>query len=128
MVHLNELLYQKWKILQAFPQGRKPDGKSIETMEQVVSNGKSSCFHVLQKVFVARADDADIHLSESLAPHPLNPLSVKHTQESHLRLLRHGTDLIEEEGSAVGLLKLPFPRLPRSGEGSLDVSEQLTMH
>ena len=107
-----------------FAQGRNPERDHVQAVEEVFA--KPALPHGFGKVFVGGGDDADVHLDEPVGTEAGEGPLLKHAEELHLKIERHGADFVEEQHAPVGQLELAdaAPGV-RAGERAARVAEQL---
>ena len=86
---------------------------------------KTALFDSILQVAVAGGNDLHVDFDLSLAPQRTNALILDHLQQLRLQVEVHFRDLVQEEGSAVGLLDQTAAALLGSGEGARLVAEEL---
>jgi hypothetical protein len=74
---------------------------------------------------VGRHQDADVHRHRRLAAHPLHLAALHRPQQLGLQRQGSLTDLVEEEGAAVGDLEVTAAQPVGAGEGAALVAEEL---
>src|SRR5438270_4815957 len=94
----------------------------IEAIKQVLT--KFPLLYSLRQIDIGGSDDADVDTNGFGTADALKFLILQNPEELGLCFQRKVTDLIEEYGAAVGLLKKPCTRHVRAGEGALGVAEQ----
>jgi hypothetical protein len=122
-VLLDKMLRQERNILHAFTQWREMDVDDVETVEKVFPENAALARDL--EVAVRRSDEPEVHadLAHSADTHDLPFL--QYAQDLGLEERRHIADLIEEHGSAVGLLQKTLLGVLRAGERSLFETEEL---
>src|SRR5690606_28036416 len=83
--------------------------------------------HILE-VPIRRCNHTQIDFLRSTVADPRHRFFLKRSQELHLQLRRELTDLVQEKGTAVSLLKLSTSTRDGTGERAFGVSEHLTFH
>src|SRR5690606_20385812 len=73
---------------------------------------------------VGRGDDADIDRLGDAATESLELARLDHAQQLDLRVQRQLTDLVEEQGGAVGVLEAADMAVEGAGEAALLMPEQ----
>ena len=74
---------------------------------------------------MGRGHDADVHAYGPLAADSYHLAILHDAQQPHLRGWRQFADLVEEQGSAIGLLEPAFAARGGAGERALLVAEEL---
>ncbi|MNI76540.1 hypothetical protein D3C73_1327800 [compost metagenome] len=77
---------------------------------------------------MGRSDDSHIDLYGYMAAHTIELAIGQHPQQASLRIGRHVTDFVEEQGAAVRLLEAAASQVGRAGEGAFFVAEQFGFH
>ena len=80
------------------------------------------------EIHVTRHNDANVDRNAFVCAHGLNHFLLQRAQELGLRRKRHVSDLVQEQGPAVGREEPPGARAHRTGERTLDVPEELRLH
>jgi hypothetical protein len=110
-------------VVGALAQRRQPHRHDVEPVVQILA--KQPLGNELAQVAVRRGDDAHVGL-ERRAPADGHVLALlQHPQQPGLGLHRHVADLVEKQGSALGLLEAAGKALGGAGKGTLFVAEQL---
>src|SRR5262249_47931184 len=79
------------------------------------------------QVAIGGGDDTDVDRNVAIRAHALDLASLEHAQELGLQLGAELTDLVEEDGAAVGRLERTLPLGDGTGERAPFVSEQLAL-
>jgi hypothetical protein len=103
---LEELLRQEGDVLAPLPQRRDVYGDDVETIEEVLAHALFA--HELGERAVGGGDDAHVHLHLVGAAHPSDLLVLESPQQLDLHGERRLSDLVQEQGAAVGASKRPF--------------------
>jgi hypothetical protein len=81
----------------------------------------------LAQVHVARGDDADVESHRARFADTLDLALLQRAQQLGLQRQRHRRQLVDEERAAMGELESAGARRDRTGERTLDVTEQLRL-
>ena len=120
-----EPLCQRNNVFLALPQRRQGDVHRVDAIVQILA--ETSFAHQLFQVHIGGADEPDIHRDGVGATHPHNTSVLNDPQQLRLQVQRNIANFIEEERSAVGLLKLAHMVRVRICESALDVAEQFAL-
>ena len=121
-----KMAHQQRYILFSIIQRRHLYRYHVQAVEQVLA--ETSFGYLLFQVFVCRCQYAHIHLDRFVATHTGDLVLLQRTQHFRLRRQTHVAYLVEEECSAVGLLKLTRTIFDGAGETTLGMSKQLTLN
>ena len=110
------------EITLALPQRGHVQGDNAEAPIQIFPEG--ALFDHLSEVAIGGGDDADIDLDGLTAADALDGLLTESAEELDLGAGVDFTDLIQEQGTAVRLLKAANAALHGSGEGALFMAEE----
>src|SRR5947209_7037388 len=103
----DEVAHQKRDILTPLAKGREIDRKHIQPVVEV--GAKLSRRDQLLERTVRRGDDPDVAPDRVRAADPLELLLLEHAKQLRLEVQRQVTDLVEEQGAAVGELEAADP-------------------
>ncbi|MNO76393.1 hypothetical protein D3C76_674650 [compost metagenome] len=110
----------------ALAQRRQLEAGAAEAEVQVFA--KFTGHHQRRQVAVAGTDHLDVHAFPARGAQRRHFALGQHAQQAGLQAERHVSDLVEEQGAAVGLLQQPAHTLAGSpGEGAGDIAEQLAL-
>ena len=123
-VFLHKCRRQKGDIVQSPPQGRDLDADGIEPVQNILPHLAAG--HHLADRPVGGCDDAYIQRDWLGGSQRCHRLLLQHPQQLRLKQQRHGVDLIEIDGAAVGLGKHPLFVL-RPGKRPLLGTEQQSL-
>src|SRR5271169_3437813 len=123
---LQEIPRQLGDVLFAVAQRWNVEGNHVKPVEEVFAEIALGDF--VFKVFIRRGDHARIRRDGLLLPDRNEAALVEGAQDFRLRLEAHVTDFIQEQGTAVGLLKLALFVGCRAGKRSGAVSKQLALN
>src|SRR5262249_13229641 len=112
-------------VFDTLAQRRQPERHYVEPEEQVLT--KQPLLDEHPEVFVGRGDDANVGLDRRAAANGGVFALLQHAQESGLRLHRHVADFVEEERTAVRLLKASCAAGIGTGESPLFVAKQFRL-
>src|SRR5439155_15760044 len=99
------------------------DWNDIQAIIQVLA--KRSLAHHFRKIAVSRSDKAQVERFRPISANRRHGALLYGTQQLCLHVESHVANLIEKEGSPVGLLKRPGAGTDCSRERPLHVPEQL---
>lgn len=99
------------------------DADDVEAVEQIFA--KLAIGHSFLQILVGGGDDPHIHLHRLVAADPVELAIGQHPQQPGLHIQRHVANLVEKQGTAVGLLEAAVADVVGAGEGPLLVTEQL---
>src|SRR5450759_1192327 len=117
-----EILGQLRNVARAVAQRRQRNGNDIQA---VIKIGAEAAFADGGfKRAVAGRDDADIDVYGLVRSQAVELPLLQGAQQFRLQRERHLTDLIEQQGTAAGRLKLARPGANGPGEGASGVSKQ----
>ncbi len=119
----HEILGEQRNVALARPQRRHEDRDHVQPEVQVLS--KLPGLDRDRQILVRRGDHAHVYLDPLRAADRLDDLFLENAQYLRLRLQAHVTNLVQEDGSAVGHFELAAAVGDRAGEGAPDVAEQL---
>ena len=124
VVLFQKIVGQQDNILLALPQGR--NGYLDDVQAPVEVGAELLLFDELDEVLVGGGSDAHIHMLESVAPHRDITLILQHVQDFGLKRQGQLADLVQKEGTAVGVLDEPgTPLGVGAGKGPRDIAEKL---
>ncbi len=95
--------------------------KDIDSKKEVLA--KIVCGNQFFKVAVGSRDDPDVHRNGAVVPDPLDFLVFQDPQEFNLQRRGDITDLVEQQGTAMGGFEAADPGLVRTGESTLYMPE-----
>jgi hypothetical protein len=110
------------KTLFAFPQRRQAQPDDVEPVQQV--GAETAVAHLLLEVLVGRGDHPHVDTDQLAAADAEELVLGQHPQQTGLQRQRHVANLVQKQGSAIGLLEATDVSLRRAGEGAGFVSEQ----
>src|SRR6266853_1669001 len=122
-VTLDQVLRQDRNVVPALAQGRDPDGKDVQPIEEVLT--KPTTLDSGLEIAVRRGDDTHIDGNRMSAPQAFDLAFLKYAQQGDLGLGGELPDFVQEDGAAVRGLEPPESPLEGAGERSLVVAEQL---
>src|SRR5690606_5155806 len=105
----------------ALAERRQMNGNDVEAVIEIFAEG--ACGYHRREVAVGRGNDAHVDRDLLAPPDPSDLSGLQRAQQPRLRLGRHIANLVEKQGSAMGLLELADAAAHRPGEGALFVSE-----
>jgi hypothetical protein len=112
-------------VLDSLGQGGDEDGHNVEAVVKVLA--EVAGLDLVFKVAVGGSNDAHVYLLGAGPTDPLELPLLEHAQEPGLEGQADLADLVEEEGTAVGLLETPLALGYGAGEGALLVTEKLRL-
>src|ERR1700686_1247398 len=118
------MLGERQDVGGAFAQRLQFDRYHVETIEQILA--EVALFHPLLQIAMGGCDDPHIDLLRLAADRRHNAL-LESAQDFGLHRKIHVADLIEKKGSAVGFAERTLALEDGSGEGALDVTEELAL-
>ena len=124
-VALDEMPRQREDVLDALAQGLHVQREHVEAVVEVLA--EASARDLGGEVAVGRGQHAHVDLERGRAADALEFLFLEHAQELGLHSGGHFSDLIQQEGSAVGQLESSGARLVRARERSALVTEELAL-
>ncbi len=74
---------------------------------------------------VGGRDDTHIRLDRLASADPQDLSLLQETEQQHLQIGRHVSDLVEKQGAVLGVFDMPALCRSRTGEGPFFVTEQL---
>ena len=121
------MLCQEQYVFAPLPQRRNDDRKGIEAEVQVFP--ELPIPHHLLQVAVRRRNHPDVDLLHRVGADFLYFPRLQGPQQFGLHEQRHFADFVEEDGAAVGQLKLPgLAALGRAGKRAGRIAEELAFH
>ena len=122
---MDEVAEQERDVFFSFTQGRNIDGKHFEPVVEVFS--EFSAFNEGDEIFVCCSDNSDINFPFLRFAHPLDFPFLQHTEELDLDQRADFTDLIQENGAAIGFLKAADTVTNRAGKRPSHVAEEFAL-
>ena len=119
----DEMAHQVRHILGAIPERRQAQGHDVETIIEIFA--KQALVDQDLEILVGGGNNADIGLDRGAATHRRVLALLQHAQQPGLGVHRHVADLVEEQGSTLGLLEASGGLVLGAGESTLFVTEQL---
>ena len=107
----------------AFAKGRKRNFNRVEAVVQVLA--KLALVDFFEHVDVCGADHAHIHFLGLGRPNLDEFTGFEHPKQAHLSAEGQLANLVEKNGSAVGLFKVALARASGPGKGALFVAKKL---
>ena len=107
-------------------QRRQLESDDVEAVKQVFA--ETPLTHHLVEIQVGGGDDAHVGAAGHRVAHALVFLVLDEAQQLGLQGEREVTDLVEEQGAAIGLADPALGALAGAGEGALGMAEQLALH
>ena len=120
-----QILDQRREIFEPLPQRRYANRKYIQTEEQILS--KLAACDALLQISIGRGEDPDIRMLRLNAAEPLIRSLLKHTQQFHLHIDTHITDLVEEQCAALRQFETTNAPCQRAGKCAFLVTEKLRL-
>src|SRR5206468_4117203 len=117
------MIYQKWNVCRAFPQGWNVNRKNIQAVKQVFA--KFSLLNHLSEVAIGGCDQAGIGVNSPCASQPLEFSLLEQTQQLGLQLDGNIPDLVEEYRAAVRQLEAADALRDSACKSPCLVSEEL---
>ena len=118
-----ELLGKHQDIIAAYPQGRDEEHLEGEPVQKIAL--EYALLTERGKILIGGTDDADIHLHGAGTAHPLEGAVLHRPEYLLLNFNGNQSDLIEEQGAAVGLLEAAFPLAGGAGKSPALMAEKL---
>ena len=120
-----EILGERPDVLDTRAERREVNPDDIESIVEILAKllGRDR----LIKVAIRRGHDTDVCLDGGVATHTRKLTLLQDAKKFALDRHRHLTDLVEEKGPALALLKAPDTLGRRAGEGPLLVTEELAL-
>jgi hypothetical protein len=112
-------------IISTFSQSRKPNGKDVQAIKQVLTEASVGNF-VLQAA-VGRGDDTHVHLLCSRPSQRFELTFLQHAKQLGLQIERELANLVQEQGAPVRLRETPVPSSGCACEGSLLMPEEFAL-
>ena len=103
---LEEVLDQEREVSHALPQRWKLDLNDREPVVQVLS--EASGLHFFPKIPVGGPDHAHVHRPDAPRSDPADLTLLQHSKQLRLQIQWELSDLVEEDGAPVRLLKDAF--------------------
>src|SRR5207248_2306466 len=103
-------------------QGRDQNREYVQPVIEIFA--EAALARELGKIAIGGRDDAHVHLDGALGPDRINLAFLQGAQKLDLHVEPQLADLIEEEGAAVGFLKLSEMFVARPGERPLLMTEE----
>ena len=113
-------------VVLALPQGRKRNLDRIKSVKQILS--KLTLFNFIEHVYVGGPDHAHVDFLGFRRPYLDEFPRLEHPQQAHLSTQGKLPDLVQEDGSAVGLFKIAFSSPGRTGKGPLLVTKKFRIN
>ena len=123
---VEEVVRQKINVAGSLPQRGEMDNAYRKAVKEILS--KASGRHVCQQIPMSRCQDAYIHLDWSGFTYRRYFLLLNCPQEFGLGIQRQVAHLVQEQGAALSLAKVPLPVAVRAGECAFPVAKQLGVH
>src|SRR5207247_2566059 len=106
------------------------EGRHLETddrqpIEEIVT--EPTRLHLRREVAQRRRDDADVDLHRPFGADRSKLPRLEHAQETRLQTGLELADLVEEDGTAVGLLERAAAIARRAGESAAHMAEELAL-
>ena len=112
-------------ILAPLTQGRQPQPDHIQAVQQVFA--EQAELDPLLQILVRSRNHPHIGLDRCMTTHAVKTTLAQNPQQARLQLKRHIANFIEEQGTAIGLLKAPAPLTLCAGESAPLVAEQFAL-
>ena len=122
---LEEVIAEQRDVVPPLPERRNREVHHVEAVVEVFA--EPPVRDVLFEVSRCRGDHANVHLLGLRLPDRAHLLFLQHPQELHLERQGQLSDLVEEEGSVVGLDEEAAPRATGAGERALCVTEEFAL-
>ena len=122
---LEEVVDQQRDVVAALAQRGQLDADDLEPVIEVLAElplGDGVAQFAMRRRYQTDAD-----LDRLVGPDPDNLAGLEDAEQLDLDGHRHVADLVEEERAAVGVLEPADPVAVRTGEGPLDVAEELAL-
>ena len=121
---LGEATGQQLDIVSAFTQGRQVDGEGRQTVVQVFTEAPLADH--FRQILVGGGNDPHVHLARFVAAQRAHFAFLQYPQQLGLQRQGHVTDLVEEQGAAMGIVDQAAVIPVGAGEGALAIAEQFT--
>jgi hypothetical protein len=118
--------HHEWNILRPLPKWRHANGDDVEAVVEVRPKSVSPDGRL--EVSARRRDHAHVERGRMGRSAPLELAFLEDPEKLWLELGRHVSDLVQEEGASVGLLKASAPADDRTSEGALPIAEEFALH
>ena len=97
----------------------------VQAIVEVLS--EAAVAHGFDDVDIGGGDDTHVDFLCRRATHRNNLAILKHTQQFDLHSQRQFADFVEEDGAAIGLLKVALAVLVSPRKGAFDMTEKFTL-
>src|SRR6516225_7586215 len=121
-VALREVFHQHGDVLFAISQRWHIDGKHVQAVEQVASEG--SCVDSCLQVAIGSGDNAHVNSDGLIPADALKLALLQYTQQGNLRFGGKISDLVEKEGAVFRELEPPQTPLCCSGKSAFLMAEE----
>jgi len=113
-------------VFNTIPQRRHADGDDIQSIEQILA--QMSLSNCLQWLSISGTNKPHIALTFCAFPDARIGPGLNEAQQFGLQVHIHLTDLIQEQGPAIGQICRPGPIRNRPGERAFAMTEYLCLH
>src|SRR5699024_9929393 len=113
-------------IIRALSERRKFNLDGVKPVVEVLP--KRALLDQFPKVFIRGGNNADISGAKFAGAYPKIFTGLEYAQQLNLYIGRSITNFIQENGAAVGLFKIAFPRFMCPGKGTFFVTKKLTFN
>src|SRR3990167_9511094 len=117
------MLDQEWYVLSALAEGRQFNLHHLESVVKVFTEGV--LLYLGREVFVGSTYYTDVHVECLPSAQAFKPLFLYGPEEFGLGVRAHIPYLVQEQGTPVGHLKLPYSPLGGTREGPSLVTEEI---
>src|SRR5690606_13845505 len=103
-------------------EGREPEGPEIDPRQQVLA--EPALFHRQLQIAVGSGDELEVTLRRAVTPQGMEGPVLDRPEQHRLLIEPELSDLIEKQHASMCRSPQARPRLARTGEGPLHVSEE----
>ena len=119
---LQEQARQCGHVFAAFAQCGQAKTDDVQAVKKVFS--KHTLFDAIFQILVRGGDDAHVRSHGAVTAHAVELAVAQNTQQTGLKVKRHVSDFVQEQGAAIGLLKAATACGLRTGESAALVAEE----